>query len=182
MDFHNEIVPLMVYQSAQDGRMFLMAYRPNGKFFLAVRFDYIDSMKVGEVYEGFEQKRAEFETLRKHIWGVALKQNKRHNDTSTFHVSFKIHFDDDERFVYQRLFREKRCGTVTLINSNTARFDADVFDAMEVIPWARTFIGRITEFSCSDRGITRSFYSDIERMSNLYFPQDEKQEAGDALQ
>ena len=182
MDFHNEIVPLMVYKSAQDGRMFLMAYRPNGKFFLAVRFDYIDSMKVGEVYEGFEQKRAEFETLRKHIWGVALKQNKRHNDTSTFRVSFKIHFDDDEQFVYQRLLREKRCGTVALLDSNNARFDADVFDAMEVIPWARTFIGRITEFNCSDKGITRRFYSDIEKMSNLYFPQEEKQEAGDALQ
>ena len=150
--------------------MYLMAYRPHGKYFLALRFDYIVSMKVGEVYEGFEQKRAEFENLRKHIWGVALKQNKRHNDTATTHVSFKVHFDDDEKFIYQRLLREKRCGTVTLLDENTAQFDADIFDAMEIIPWARTFICRITDFRCTDIGITRRFYADIRKMKNLYFP------------
>ena len=169
--FQNEVVPLMIYQSTQDGRMYLMAYRQHGKYFLALRFDYIVSMKVGEFYEGFEQKRAEFENLRKHIWGVALKQNKRHNDTATTHVSFKVHFDDDEKFIYQRLLREKRCGKVSLLDENTAQFDADIFDAMEIIPWARTFICRITDFQCADIGITRRFYADIRKMKNLYFPE-----------
>lgn len=173
----NEVVPLMIYQSTQDGRMYLMAYRPHGKYFLALRFDYIVSMKVGEVYEGFEQKRTEFENLRKHIWGVALKQNKRYNDTTTTHVSFKVHFDDDEKFIHQRLLREKRCGTVTLLDENTAQFDADIFDAMEIIPWARTFICRITDFRCTDIGITRRFYADIRKMKNLYFPESDTAKA-----
>lgn len=166
--FPNEIVPLMVYQSAQGGRMYLMAYRPNGKYFLALRFDYIVSMKIGEVYPGFEQKRAEFEELRRFIWGVALKQNKRHNDTTTTHVTFRIHFEKDEQFIYQRLLREKRCGTVTLIDDNNAQFDADVFDPLEIIPWARSFICRITFFDCAEKCVARRFYADIRKMNRMY--------------
>ena len=166
--FPNEVIPLMIYQSTQGGRMYLMAYRPRGKYFLALRFDYIVGMKTGEVYEGFVQKRTEFEELRKHIWGVALKQNKKHNDTTTAHLTFRIHFEDDEKFIYQRLLREKRCGTITLLDNNNAQFDADIFDPLEVIPWVRTFICRITFFDCSDKAIVRQFYRDIRKMNHLY--------------
>ena len=166
--FPNEVVPLMVYQSTQGGRMYLMAYRPNGKYFLALRFDYIVAVKTGGVYAGFEQKRSEFEELRKHIWGVALKQNKKHNDTSTVHVTFRIIFSEEEKFIYQRLLREKRCGTVTLLDDNNAQFDADVFDPLEIIPWVRSFICRITYFDCSEAGVARSFYADIRKMNKLY--------------
>ncbi len=166
--FSNQVVPLMIYQSTQGGRMYLMAYRPHGKYFLALRFDYIVKMETGEVYDGFEQKRAEFESLRKNIWGVALKQNKKHNDTTTTHVTFKIHFEDDEKFIYKRLLREKRCGKVTLLDKNNAQFDADVFDPQEIIPWARTFISRITYFSCSDKYVSRRFFDDIRKMNKMY--------------
>lgn len=166
--FENQVVPLMIYQSTQGGRMYLMAYRQHGKYFMALRFDYIVKMETGEVYDGFEQKRAEFESLRKNIWGVALKQNKKHNDTTTTHVTFKVHFEDDEQFIYNRLLREKRCGNVTLIDKNNAQFDADVFDPQEIIPWARTFICRITFFDCSDKYISRRFYDDIRKMNKMY--------------
>ena len=172
--FPNEVIPLMIYQSTQGGRMYLMAYRPNGKYFLALRFDYIVGMTTGGVYAGFEQKRAEFEELRKYIWGVALKQNKKHNDKSTVHVTFRVHFEEEEKFIYQRLLREKRCGTVTLLDDNNAQFDADVFDPMEIIPWARTFICRITFFDCSEKYIVRRFFEDIRKMNRLYTGEDEE--------
>lgn len=171
--FPNEVIPLMIYQSTQGGRMYLMAYRPRGKYFLALRFDYIVEMETGSIYEGFEQKRAEFEELRKHIWGVALKQNKKHNDTTTIHVTFRITFSEEEKFIYQRLLREKRCGTVTLLDDNNAQFDADVFDPLEIIPWARTFICRITFFDCSDKYIARRFYGDIRKMKRMYLGEEE---------
>lgn len=181
--FPNEVVPLMIYQSTQGGRMYLMAYRPNGKYFLALRFDYIVGMTTGGEYAGFDQKRAEFEELRKHIWGVALKQNKKHNDTTTVHVTFRVHFEEEEKFIYQRLLREKRCGTVTLLDDNNAQFDADVFDPMEIIPWARTFICRITFFDCSEKYIVRRFFADIRKMNRLYTGEDEEiEEETDAVQ
>ncbi len=166
--FPNEVIPLMVYQSTQGGRMYLMAYRPMGKYFLALRFDYIVSIELGGVYGGFDLKRAEFEKLRKHIWGVALKQNKKHNNTETTHITFRITFEDDEKYIYQRLLREKRCGTVTLLDDNNAQFDVDIFDPQEIIPWARTFICRITFFDCSDKEIARRFFHDIRKMDKIY--------------
>ncbi len=59
--FPNEVIPIMIYQSTQGGRMYLMAYRPRGKYFLALRFDYIVGMETGGVYEGFEQ-------IQNHYW------------------------------------------------------------------------------------------------------------------
>jgi hypothetical protein len=181
--FQNEVLPLMFYQSTQDGRMYMMAFRPRGKYFLALRFDYIISMHTGAEYTDFEQRLAEFEKLRKNIWGVALKQNKRHNDITTVHVCFRIHFNDDEKFILQRLEREKRFGTVTLIDKNNAQFDADIFDGQEIIPWARTFICRVTYFDCTDKSIVRRFYDDIQKMQQMYSTEGvESGEAQDAVQ
>ena len=180
--FPNEVIPLMIYQSTQGGRMYLMAYRPRGKYFLALRFDYIVGMETGGVYEGFEQKRAEFEELRNHIWGVALKQNKKHNDTTTVHVTFRITFSEEEKFIYQRLLREKRSGTVTLLDDNNAQFDVDVYDPQEIIPWVRTFICRITFFDCTDKYIVRRFYGDIRKMNRMYLGEEEDVEANDVIQ
>ena len=180
--FPNEVIPIMIYQSTQGGRMYLMAYRPRGKYFLALRFDYIVGMETGGVYEGFEQKRAEFEELRNHIWGVALKQNKKHNDTTTVHVTFRITFSEEEKFIYQRLLREKRSGTVTLLDDNNAQFDVDVYDPQEIIPWVRTFICRITFFDCTDKYIVRRFYGDIRKMNHMYLGEEEDVEADDVIQ
>lgn len=166
--FPNEVIPLMIYQSTQGGRLYLMAYRTKGKYFLALRFDYIVGISTGGVYAGFDQKRTEFEELRKHIWGVALKQNKKNNEPTTVHVTFRVHFEEEEKFIYQRLLREKRCGTVTLIDDNNAQFDADVFDPQEIIPWARSFICRITFFDCSEKDIVHRFFADIRKMNRLY--------------
>ena len=83
-------------------------------------------------------------------------------------MTFRIHFKDDEKFIYRRLLREKRCGQVILLDENNAQFDADVFDAREIIPWARAFICRISFFDCSDKSIAREFYADIRRMWRMY--------------
>ncbi|MBP5157659.1 MAG: WYL domain-containing protein [Treponema sp.] len=166
--FSIEVVPLVVYQSTQGGRLYLMAYKRRSRCFMPLRVDYIQSIKTGEVYAGWEQKRAEFEKVRKHIWGVALKTDKKHNDVQTTHVSFTVRFGDGEEFIYERLLREKRIGEVTRLDRNTARFDADIYDPQEIFPWVRTFISRITDFSSSDGYVTRRFYDDIRTMSRMY--------------
>ena len=143
--FFLEIVPLVVYQSTQGGRLYLMAYNRRKKYFMPLRVDYILSIKPGEVYEGWEQKRAEFNQVRKHIWGVALKMNKKHNDVQTTHVSFTVRFGDEEEFIYDRLVREKRIGEVTRLDRNTARFDADDFTAAGYIANFRTALQAVHE-------------------------------------
>ena len=70
---------------------------------------------------------------------------------------------------------------MTLLDDNNAQFDADVFDPQEIIPWARSFICRITFFDCSEKYIARRFYGDIRKMYRLYFDE-EVGEADDAVQ
>ena len=166
--FSDEIVPLVVYQSAQGGRLYVMAYKQRGKRFMPIRADYILSAEMGEPYGDWDQRRAEFEEIRRHIWGVAIRPRAGKGGRRTAHVSFTVRFDDGEEFIYERLLREKRCGEVTRLNRNTARFDADIYDAQEIFPWARTFICRITDFSSSDESVTKRFYDDIRLMDAMY--------------
>ena len=44
----------------------------------------------------------------------------------------------------------------------------DIFDAMEILPWIRTFTGRITDFRCSKPVVMERFYGDLEAMAALY--------------
>nr|MCR5605942.1 WYL domain-containing protein [Treponema sp.] len=179
-EFPLKVVPLMVYESTMDGRLYLMSYDKRARGFVSLRFDYIVSLEAGDIYENYEQKRAEFEKIRKFIWGVSTRQIKKQFNAETVHVSFTVHFEKHETFIYQRMLREKRCGEVTLIDESNARFDADIYDPVEIFPWVRTFICRITSFSCSDASVTKRFYADIRKMKNLYF--DEKEDEADVIQ
>ena len=77
-------------------------------------------------------------------------------------------YADHEKHIHQRLEREKRCGTVEKIDQNTSRFSADVFDASELVPWIRTFICRIIDYSFSNKDLEKQFGDDIEEMYRLY--------------
>ena len=75
---------------------------------------------------------------------------------------------DGEEYILNRLEREKRCGRVSAGERGTYVFTADVYDAMEMLPWIRTFIGRITDLKCSDETVVQRFYEDMETMRAMY--------------
>ena len=84
------------------------------------------------------------------------------------HIEMTIHHEPGEAFILQRLEREKRHGQVEILDEQTCRFTADVYDALEMLPWLRTFIGRIVELKCSNPGVVKTFYEDLERMQTMY--------------
>ena len=45
---------------------------------------------------------------------------------------------------------------------------ADVYDASEMLPWIRTFIGRIVNLQCSNQFVVNTFYEDLQRMEAMY--------------
>ena len=75
---------------------------------------------------------------------------------------------EGEEFIINRLMREKRCGTVTRANESTVEFEADVYSAQEMMPWIRTFIGRIEKLECSNHAVEKVFYDDLEAMYSMY--------------
>lgn len=162
---NEKVVPLSIFISVQNGRQYLMAYVLDRRRINSYRLDSIISIKFEEVCQQFDYFREKLEGMKSHIWGVST------NSTSgkrMEHVEFTVTYGNDEKYIHNRMQREKRCGHVEKIDDNTSRFSADVFDAWELIPWIRTFICRITDFSFSDKALEEQFKNDLEEMYRLY--------------
>ena len=159
----HRVYPLRFYISTQTGREYLLAYHYRFRRPMFFRLDSIRSVKAGPVeaqhgkYSGFAGKFDE------NLWGVSTG-----GGYSVDHVELTLHVGDREGFILDRLEREKRHGRIEVLDGHTYRFVADVYDAGELITWARSFIGRVIRFESSNRFAVTRFYDDIRRMAELY--------------
>lgn len=169
-----EAVPLRIFVSVQSGREYLMAYVPRFRRITSFRLDNIVSVKPGEVSERFGELREKLDGMLPNIWGVSTNGP---SGERMEHVEFTVRFSDREKHIPERLEREKRCGTVTYPDENTAVFTADVYDAEELVPWIRTFICRITDIVFSDKKTEERFRLDLEEMYEMYLPAGEEGKA-----
>ena len=64
--------------------------------------------------------------------------------------------------------REKRHGTVEQVDECTWKFTADVYDASEMLPWIRTFTGRIDHLECSNEFVVNRFREDLSALARMY--------------
>ncbi len=161
----SQVVPLQIRSSVQGGRDYLMAYVPQLERISSIRVDNIISVKTGEACEQYEQHRGELEEMLPHLWGVSVLGTA---GDSLEHVEFIVQYAEEETHIPKRLEREKRCGTVEMLDGNRCRFSADVYDSIEMLPWIRTFICRIISFECSNKAAERRFQDDLEQMYALY--------------
>lgn len=161
----NHVIPLRIMISVQSGRQYLMAYTPRFKRITSFRTDNIVSVKLDDVSERFEELREKLNGMVPHMWGISTQSI---SGERMEHVEFTVKYADDETHIHQRLEREKRCGSVEQIDKNTSKFEADVFDANELVPWIRTFICRITDISFSNQKLEEQFRNDIKEMYALY--------------
>ena len=130
VSFYSEAAPLGVI-----GSYLLDKYENTSEFF---RFKHHHLMTaLGSENKNWNDLYDQMQELASHIWGAALSEEKRD------HIEFTLRIEPYAGYVAQRLEREKRCGIVEQINEDTWKFSADVCDALEMLPWIRTFTGRI---------------------------------------
>ena len=159
----HKVYPLRFYISTQTEREYLLVYHYRLLKPMFFRMDMIRSIKPGEVepehqkYEGFAGK------LDENLWGVSLG-----SELSLDHVEMTVHVNSGERYIIDRLYRERRHGHVEELDNHTYKFSADIYDAGELIPWARSFIGRVVRFESSNPYVVERFYADNRRMAELY--------------
>ncbi|MBQ3919323.1 MAG: WYL domain-containing protein [Oscillospiraceae bacterium] len=158
-------VPLKLMISAQNGRQYLMVYDMRQRRVKALRTDKVVSVEKAGRCEDMQKYRDIWENMKGHVWGISTEG---FSPDRMEHLDMTVHYDNDEQHILRRLQREKRCGTVEVIDENTARFSADVYNVTELIPWVRTFICRITEIHISDEAIERRFLDDIQKMYRMY--------------
>ena len=73
-----------------------------------------------------------------------------------------------ERYVAERLKREGRGGSVTERPDGTIVYERWASDSMEMLPFLRTFTGRILSLRGDNRRMLRRFHDDLRRMEALY--------------
>ena len=161
----SHVVPLKIMISVQNGRQYLMAYVPRFRRITSFRADNIISVTLEEISEQYDKLQETLKSMLPHIWGVSTQS--RFGERLE-HVEFTVHYADNEQHIRNRLEREKRCGTVEHLDNNTSRFSANVFDSLEMIPWIRTFICRITDIHFSNKELEEQFKIDLKAMYTLY--------------
>ena len=162
-ELRHPVYPLRFYFSTQSGRQYILVYHYPFRKLMLFRLDTIRKVKILSV----DQQSEKFEHLwlgfDQHLWGVSS------GDGNTLdHIEMQVHAGPYEGFIVDRLKREKRHGVVEQLDDETWKFTADVYDASEMMPWLRTFIGRIVKLECSNENITRLFREDLEKMRCLY--------------
>ena len=159
----HRVYPLRFYISTQTGREYLLAYHYKFRKPMFFRLDTIRSVSPGPVEPRHEQYAGYAAKFDENLWGVSTG-----GDYSLDHVEITLHVGEDEGYILDRLEREKRHGRIEAIDSHTYKFVADVYDAGEMLTWARSFIGRVVRFESSSKFAVRRFYDDIRRMEELY--------------
>lgn len=157
------VYPLKIYISTQTGRQYLLGYQPYRKKPVFYRLDNIHGVKMMDAVENPAEIEKNCEPFYDTLWGASLG-----NADKTDHIEMIIKASSYEKYIVERLEREKRNGTVEKIGPDTYRYTATVYDATELVPWLRTFIGRIVQLKCSNSFVTDTFYQDLDEMVKLY--------------
>lgn len=169
-----EGVPLKIYVSGSTGRRYLIMYAPDKKRFCSYRLDHIKSAAdMGECPE-FDE----------------YSENLARNESRAFGVSFgtsresggkvKIVFYADEireKYVIERLYREKRSGSVEKTGENLFTYTGEFFDTNEMMSWLKSFTGRIVSAEIPESAAERRFINDVKRMKKMYCGEEEKDTA-----
>lgn len=158
-----KLLPLRFYISTQTGRQYVLGWSPQTQRFSFWRLDLIDSVKLGDFVELTPELKEQLRNFQRRTWGVSSGDRGRLE-----RLEMTLYAAPDEGFIVQRLLREKRCGTVTQVDATHWRFTAEVYDTLEMMPWVRSFIGRITAFYAENPVVNARFYSDLEAMSAQY--------------
>lgn len=157
------LYPVKIFISTQTGREYLLAYEYEQRRLSFFRLDHIKSVKKGRAEKNWESYERRFEKFGKHLWGVSAGQERRSE-----HLEMTIAVCAGEEYIVQRLNRERRNGRVERVDEGTYRYVTDMRDATEMLPWIRTFIGRIVKLECSNPAVIETYENDMKEMGELY--------------
>ncbi|MDE5779425.1 MAG: WYL domain-containing protein [Lachnospiraceae bacterium] len=159
-------IPLQIFTSTRTGRRFLCLYICKSKRFTCFRMDTIKKVQMLEAAENYDNLKDALKKNHPYIWGVSF-QNEQLTRMESIKITLHIQ-EGREDFIIERLKREGKGGIITRIEPNIYTYEKEVFDCNEMLPWIRTFTGRIRDIECSSARLKNLFYADMEKMYELY--------------
>lgn len=162
----HRIFPMRLYISVQSGREYLLCYHYRFRKPTFFRIDSIIRVQPGPPESHWEKYEAFYPKFASNLWGVSPGSH------SLDHVEALLRISPDEGHILQRLHREGRVGRIEAVDSTTYRYTADIYDAEEMLPWLRTFLGRILSFTCTNAYVQQKFYDDLKELDRMYGGED----------
>ena len=159
----HQVCPLKILVSSQTGRRYLLAYNYMFRDVTVYRLDNIKSVAVKDKAEKREKFLKIAEQKQKYIWGASVGSGRQIDN-----LEMTLFIEKGAEHVLNRLYREKRQGTIELLGNGQYKFVIDTYDAWELMPWIRSFMGRIVKLESTNAEVETAFYEDLERMRELY--------------
>lgn len=157
------ILPLKIYSSTQNGRRYVLGYHYDINRMFFSRLDNIKKVTILEENTEYDLYLQKYESFKSKPWGVSTNRS-----FALDHIEMTVFVDENEEYILHRLEREKRYGKIEKVDDKHYKFVADVCSAMEMMPWIRTYICRITNLECSDKEVVDTFKRDIRAMAKMY--------------
>lgn len=158
------VVPLQIFVSTRTGRRFLCGYQTKIRRFTTLRLDQIQNVVLLEPYADYEYYKNKLKNNLPFCFGVSFGIS---HEMDTVRMTLTVRQGVEDHII-TRLEREGRGGTITRIEQDIWSYEITVFDGNELMPWIRTFIGRILSFESSNPFLCRKFYQDIREMAQMY--------------
>ncbi len=162
--FSMRAVPLHILVSVQSGRRYLTAYTEHRHSLTNLRIDSITDIEPICEFADYDKCEKNAESQSSKSWGVSLDGSLRSEQ-----IFVKFYIDEEkEPFVIQRILREGRSGELERLEKNLYLYSVTVYDSHELIPWLRTFMGKILEIEGSNRQVIDRFWEDVIAMRKMY--------------
>lgn len=158
-----EMVPLKLYINTIGGRSYLIGKDPEREIYSTFRIDRTNKAELSEKVDGYTEIAEGLKVCTDHLWGVSGIENQRLE-----HLEMEINAEPDEPYIIERLNREKRQGTLTQLDCSRWLFSIDVYDTMEMVPWIRSYYGRIVRFSCDNKEVEHKVKRNVAQMMEMY--------------
>lgn len=159
-------IPLQIFVSTRSGRRFLCGYVRRSRRFTCFRLDCVKQVAPMEPSEEYTALLEQLDRNRRRLWGVSF-QNEEGHFTDTLSMTLQV-TEPEELYIVDRLKREGKGGTITRVAPNTYQYEIEIFDCNEMLPWVRTFTGRILSLQCTSKAVEQRFYEDLDTMYRLY--------------
>ena len=161
-----DCTPMQIFTSTRGGRRFLCGYLSEKKRFSCYRLDTIKTVTLLDLSEKYDELSSAFARNRKYLWGVSFQSSSSHH-LNKLTMKIQVH-EPHEQYIVERLKLEGRGGSVTRLEEGIWQYETEVFDCNEMLPWLRTFIGRILSLECTDKSVEKRFYQDLKTMYRMY--------------
>lgn len=165
-------VPFKIFVSTRTGRRYVCLYSELTRRFSNMRLDSITKAEILEYCTFYEEKQDGLSRNLPKCFGVSFDAGSRQARIEEIYLKLRID-EQREPFVLERLYREARGGEILKVCENTFLYSGVFYDTNELLPWIKTFTGRILDIQGSNTYVINKLIADFHTLYQMYCEEEE---------